>query len=162
MTTTNNDLNNWLATPPPATESAHCFHGDHDDCRTADCPCTCGHGMRNLLMAVSNSLAISTVAKEFKGPASASTIRTALYDVLDGGCNCEGEGGGGAKHPWELDDDVDNPELDHELVSAQRERFADAVIVRIVQLQTAPHNMDAGLLAMLGRAQKVLRRGGRR
>lgn len=69
------------------------------------------------------------------GPfADTKTIRAALFDVIDAGCTCDS----GEKHPWELDDDLNDPAQTEDVVNERRARFVDAVIDRIADLRSIP------------------------
>lgn len=54
-------------------------------------------------------------------------LRAVLFDVIDAGCTCES----GEQHPWELDDDPNDPEQTEDIVNAQRVRFVDEVMKRL-------------------------------
>lgn len=58
-------------------------------------------------------------------------LRAALFDVMDGGCTCGSE----KKHPWELNDDTNDPEQTEDIVNAQRARFVDTVWLRLLELR---------------------------
>lgn len=71
-------------------------------------------------------LTLSDVGQRFAGVA---TIRQAIFDIIDGGMN------GDATEPWEFH--LDLLASDQDLI---RSSFVDAVIKRIAELQTAPHD----------------------
>jgi hypothetical protein len=135
MTTTN--LDDWLNQPAPAVESAACFFGDCTHCPDpASCPHGCHREMkRDLLQAIENDGRYASV----------STVRAAIFDVIDGGCTC----GASEKHPWELDEvhvgSKETSETIEEIVDMQRERFVDSVCTRITQLQSPPFELDGEL-----------------
>jgi hypothetical protein len=67
--------------------------------------------------------------------ANAATIRMALMDVIDEGCRSGRPVAGRYRcSPWVLDD------KDEDYANAQRSKFADAVLRRLVELQSPPHN----------------------
>jgi hypothetical protein len=68
--------------------------------------------------------------------ASLTTVRAAIYDVIDKGS---------FSGWWELYDEGDNPEVTEDMVNQERCDFVDAVCARILALQREPHGMDAGL-----------------
>jgi hypothetical protein len=70
--------------------------------------------------------------------ASLTTVRAAIYDVIDKGS---------FSGWWELYDEGDNPEVTEDMVNQERCDFVDAVCARILALQREPHGMDARLRA---------------
>lgn len=70
--------------------------------------------------------------------ASLTTVRAAIYDVIDKGS---------FSGWWTLYDEGDNPEVTEDMVNQERCDFVDAVCTRILELQREPYNMDAGLRA---------------
>ncbi len=79
---------------------------------------------------------ISTAIRQDQTFASLTTIRSAIFDVIDKG---------GPAGWWELYDLDDDPEVTEEMLTQERCDFVDAVERRILQLQQPPHEMDAGL-----------------
>lgn len=75
---------------------------------------------------------------------SVETIRAAIFDVIDGGYQCDQAYGlvrGGLIecnlwHPWQFTFTV--PETDDE--NQRRAAFVDSVIARIVELKSSPHH----------------------
>jgi hypothetical protein len=150
---TNNQLNNWLATPPPPTESAACFHNAHDDCRDERCPCTCGHRFRNLLASFQRAeiidAAIDRTNAEFAQVATVACVVAAILDVIDKGYQFKNH----AKLcPWLffLDESDEQTDL--------RGKFTDAVVQRIAELQAPPHKMDTRLLKLVHEDLAEMRR----
>jgi hypothetical protein len=131
--------------PPAPVESAACFFAEHDKCTSNDCPCDC-HQRTDQQTAVA---ILDDIAEDGRY-ASLSTVRAALFDVIDGG---DSENSGewlfySTEPDWKMDE--------------RRERFANAVAQRITQLQSPPHGMDAGLQALVQSTEKVLTRRRRR
>lgn len=60
-------------------------------------------------------------------------LRAVLFDVIDAGCTC----GSRERHPWELDRNVDNPEIDEDIINHQRIRFVEEVLRRLQTTSTA-------------------------
>ena len=69
--------------------------------------------------------------------ADASVIRAAIADVQDSGWECSRDCG--VTHSWFFRDDEDDDQTEH------RQRFTDAVIRRIVELQKPPFNLGMKL-----------------
>lgn len=90
-----------------------------------------------------------------QSPASLTTIRAALADVLDTGDE-DGQ-------PWDHFYEIQrtNPALSwtQDNANGERVRFMDAVVRRIAQLQHAPHHYDAALLAKLRDVRAEYQRG---
>jgi hypothetical protein len=68
--------------------------------------------------------------------ASLTTVRAAIYDVIDKGS---------FSGWWALYDEGDNPEVTEDMVNQERCDFVDAVCARILELQREPYGMDARL-----------------
>jgi hypothetical protein len=69
--------------------------------------------------------------------ADVATIRAALMDVIDEGCYHDDD----LSHEWQLDSGLE------EFANEQRVEFADAVLRRLHELQSPPHNaprLDTG------------------
>lgn len=98
----------------------HTFHHPQDHIRLVEAP-------------KALELNLSDQGQMFAG---AATIRAAIFDVIDAGCSCES----GEKHPWELDENINDPESTEDVVNQQRSRFVDAVIKEIANLQAPPHD----------------------
>jgi hypothetical protein len=79
---------------------------------------------------------ILTAIRQDQTFASLTTVRAAIYDVIDKGS---------FSGWWELYDEGDNPEVTEDMVNQERCDFVDAVCARTLALQREPHGMDAGL-----------------
>jgi hypothetical protein len=79
---------------------------------------------------------ISTAISRDQTFASLTTVRAAIYDVIDKGS---------FSGWWALYDEGDNPEVTEDMINQERCDFVDAVCARILALQREPHGMDAGL-----------------
>src|SRR5690242_10641695 len=88
---------------------------------------------RNILAAIGND----------QHPASLTTIRAAIYDVIDAGCHHPD----GFTHEWKFN------AFEEDFANAQRCDFVDRVAARIVELQAAPHLFDVELLRKLSDAK---------
>jgi hypothetical protein len=87
---------------------------------------------------------ILTAIREDRQMASITTVRAALFDVIDAGWQCSRSCD--LRHPWAFPTEMfagDAQPNDDDL--QLRDRFVDAVIARIAQLQAPPHNFDATL-----------------
>jgi hypothetical protein len=93
-----------------------------------------------------------------QSPASLTTVRAALADVLDRGESCAIYTGVDRqcdiRHSWEFD-----PNDESEDETENRELFINAIVRRIAELQVAPHHLDITLLAKLRDARAEYQRG---
>jgi hypothetical protein len=139
--------------PPVLVESAACFFAEHEKCTSGDCPCDC-HQRTDQQTAVA---ILNDIAEDGRYT-SLSTVRAALFDVIDSGDQDQ--------QPWALYEHDHGgtrfPSWTEDQASHERELFADTVVQRVIQLQSPPHRMDAGLQALVQRAEKVLTRRRRR
>jgi hypothetical protein len=97
--------------------------------------------------------AIDEVNVEVEQVVSVFVVRAAIADVLDAGWQCEH--GCDLRHPWMFPTEMfagDDVPTDDDLL--QRECFMDAVCARITALQAPPHNLDAGLRALVEKAKE--------
>lgn len=80
---------------------------------------------------------------------SLTTLRAAILDVIDAGC----QHADGFTHEWKFN------AFEEDFANAQRCAFVDAVAARVKVLQGEPHGYDAVLLARLVSAQGEFKRG---
>jgi len=82
-------------------------------------------------------------------PASLTTMRAAIFDVIDAGCHHDD----GMSHEWKLN------ALEESFANEQRCAFVDEVTKRIGELQAEPHHYDQALLGKLWDARAEYQRG---